>query len=160
MARKKNPKESVPLASRIAERLRTIRVELFGEHGGPELARRLEIPSRRWYNYETGVTVPAEVLLRFIDQTGASPSWLLTGEGPQYQHGGAAFDLSALTPVELIRHGLEKLEGSQSAARLSPELWEALSDALHSDRSRVGDCAWDVADVMEVVEAFLDGKPV
>ena len=42
---------------------------------------------------------------------------------------------------------------------LTHEQREALSDALHADRSRVGG-AWDVSDVMGVVEAFLDGKPV
>jgi hypothetical protein len=67
MARKKNPPESVRLKSQLAERLRALRIELFGDRGGPELARQLEIPNRTWYNYEIGVTVPAEVLLRFIE---------------------------------------------------------------------------------------------
>ena len=38
-------------------------MELFGEHGGPQLAHLLGIPARTWYNYEIGVTVPAEVIL-------------------------------------------------------------------------------------------------
>jgi steroid delta-isomerase-like uncharacterized protein len=70
----------------LCARLRAIREELFGEHGGPELARRLNLPARTWYNYETGVTVPAEILLDFIEQTGADPHWLLAGEGPKYRH--------------------------------------------------------------------------
>lgn len=94
----------------LSRRLREIRQELFGEHGGPELARRLNLPARTWYNYETGVTVPAEVLLAFIDQTGASPAWLLSGEGPKYRRAQEESLLSELTPIELIRRGLEKLE--------------------------------------------------
>ncbi|MEO6810403.1 MAG: S24 family peptidase, partial [Isosphaeraceae bacterium] len=70
----------------------------------------LNLPARTWYNYETGVTVPAEVLLAFIDQTGTNPHWLLNGEGPKYRHGLEDMVLSELTPEQLIRRGLEKLE--------------------------------------------------
>jgi hypothetical protein len=94
--------------------LREIRQDIFGEHGGPELARRLGLPARTWYNYETGVTVPAEVLLEFIEQTGANPMWLLSGEGSRYRHSHEDRVLSELTPVELIRRGLEELERSPS----------------------------------------------
>lgn len=94
----------------MSRRLREIRQNLFGEHGGPELARRLNLPARTWYNYETGVTVPAEVLLDFIEQTGANPLWLLSGEGPHYTQYGDERLLAELTPVELIRRGLERLE--------------------------------------------------
>jgi hypothetical protein len=69
----------------IVRRLREIRQELFGERGGPELARRLNLPARTWYNYETGVSLPAEVLLAFIEQTGANPWWVLTGAGSKYR---------------------------------------------------------------------------
>lgn len=93
----------------LSRRLREIRQELFGEHGGPELARRLNLPARTWYNYETGVTVPAEVLLGFIDQTGANPIWLLSGDGSKYRRGHDEM-ISELSPIELIRRGLEKLE--------------------------------------------------
>lgn len=114
MARKKTPKVRVTVKASLSRRLREIRQELFGEHGGPELARRLGLPARTWYNYETGVTVPAEVLLSFIEQTGASPTWLLNGEGPKYRSSHDDRLLSELTPVELIRRGLEKLERASS----------------------------------------------
>ncbi len=96
----------------LSRRLREIRQEIFGEHGGPELARRLNLPARTWYNYETGVTVPAEVLLSFIEQTSANPTWLLNGEGAKYRRSKDDRLLSDLTPVELIRRGLEELERS------------------------------------------------
>jgi hypothetical protein len=51
----------------LAERLRQIRVELYGEDGVPELARRLGISERAWSRYESGITVPAE------DTTEVSP---------------------------------------------------------------------------------------
>lgn len=110
MARKKTPKVRVNIKASISRRLREVRQELFGEHGGPELARRLDLPARTWYNYETGVTVPAEVLLGFIDQTGTNPLWLLGGEGPKYRRGLEDQVLAELSPVQLIRRGLEKLE--------------------------------------------------
>ncbi len=73
------------ITASISRRLREIRQELFGEQGGPELARRLNLPARSWYNYETGVSVPAEVLLAFVEQTGADPWWVLTGKGSKYR---------------------------------------------------------------------------
>ena len=69
----------------IAGRLRLIRSDLFGEQGGRELARQLGIPSRTWLNYESGVTIPGDVLLRFLVISNAEPLWLLDGEGPQYR---------------------------------------------------------------------------
>ena len=110
MARKKTPTQVVSVKQALSERLREIRRELFGEHGGPELARRLNLPARQWYNYETGVTVPAEVLLRFIEQTNANPLWLLNGEGECYGTAGPPVP-PGLSAVELIRLGLARLEG-------------------------------------------------
>jgi hypothetical protein len=68
----------------LATRVRTIRVQTFGEHGGPLLAERIGIPFRTWSNYEEGITIPAQVILRFIEITDASPHWLLTGQGQPY----------------------------------------------------------------------------
>lgn len=122
VARKKTPKVRVNVKASLSRRLREVRQELFGEHGGPELARRLGLPARTWYNYETGVTVPAEVLLSFIEQTGTNPTWLLTGEGSKYQRGFDSLDLADLTPIDLIRRGLERLEMEPSDVRMiAPE---------------------------------------
>jgi hypothetical protein len=109
VARKKTSKVRVSVKASISRRLRDVRQELFGEHGGPELARRLSLPARTWYNYETGVTVPAEVLLAFIDQTSANPVWLLSGDGERYRRGDSE-SLASLSPIQLIRRGLERLE--------------------------------------------------
>ncbi len=43
------------------------------------------LPSRTWCNYESGVTIPGEVLLRFLAITDTEPLWLLDGEGPRYR---------------------------------------------------------------------------
>lgn len=69
----------------LAERIRQVRVELYGEHGGPMVAEALGIPFRTWLNYEQGCTIPAPSMLRFIELTRANPHWLLTGCGVRYQ---------------------------------------------------------------------------
>jgi hypothetical protein len=66
---------------RLAARLRTIRIELFGEHGVSALAQQLGLPEGVWCSYESGATVPAEILLAFLEKTGANPDWLLNGQG-------------------------------------------------------------------------------
>src|SRR5512144_430721 len=72
------------IKSDLTRRIREIREELYGEHGGPLLAEALRIPFRTWHNYEVGCTIPAQSILRFINITGAHPHWLLTGEGEKY----------------------------------------------------------------------------
>lgn len=118
VARKKTSNSKSFVKTQISARLRRVRMELFGEHGGPELARRLELPARTWYNYETGVTVPAEVMLSFIDQTGVNPAWLLTGEGFVYRNQAAGGDSAAESPLLMIRRGLEQLETQTRVSRL------------------------------------------
>ena len=69
---------------RLAGRIREVRRELYGDSGESILADDLGLPSRTWRNYESGVILPATVLLRFIAATGADPLWLLTGRGARY----------------------------------------------------------------------------
>jgi len=80
----------------LARRVREIREELFGEHGAPLLANALDLPLRTWLHYEDGCTIPAQVILGFIELTAADPHWLLTGEGERYMTAwaglGATFD--------------------------------------------------------------------
>jgi len=85
MARRKTLPDLVKTKYSLAERLSKLRAELFGDRGGPELARRLGIPVRTWYNYEAGVTVPAEVVLKIIELTSVEPMWLLHGKGPKFR---------------------------------------------------------------------------
>src|SRR3954462_1747198 len=85
MARRKTLPDLVKTKYSLAERLSRLRAELFGDRGGPELARRLGIPVRTWYNYEAGVTVPAEVVLKIIELTSVEPMWLLHGKGPKFR---------------------------------------------------------------------------
>jgi hypothetical protein len=70
----------------LAARVHSIRVEQYGEHGGPMLAQVLQIPYREWLTYETGGMIPGQILLRFIEVTEVSSHWLLTGEGDPYRH--------------------------------------------------------------------------
>jgi hypothetical protein len=71
----------------LASRVREVRVQRYGENGGPVLAEALGIPARTWAHYESGVIMPAPVLLLFIEVTGVEPHWLLTGEGRTYRVG-------------------------------------------------------------------------
>ena len=88
MARRKNAPESIRVKHGLSERLRLLRTEFYGERGGPDLARTLGIPVRTWYNYENGVTVPAEIILRIVELTSVEPIWLLRGEGPKFRSTG------------------------------------------------------------------------
>src|SRR5215471_20269190 len=119
MARRKTLPDLVRAKYSLAERLSRLRAELFGDRGGPELARRLGIPVRTWYNYEAGVTVPAEVILKIIELTSIEPSWLLHGKGPKFRQGiperrdpGSP---PAMTVGALLRTALQLLESQGPA---------------------------------------------
>ena len=83
--------DRLAIKSSLARRIRQVREELYGEHGGPLIAEALQIPFRTWYNYENGCTIPATAILRFIELTGTTPHWLLTGCGEKYSF-GSGFD--------------------------------------------------------------------
>jgi hypothetical protein len=70
----------------LADRVREVREDLYGRSGAQFMADALGLPLGTWANYERGVTIPAVVILKLIDATGVSPSWLLNGQGPKY-HG-------------------------------------------------------------------------
>lgn len=72
----------------LAHRVREVREDLYGEHGAQFLADALGLPLRTWANYEQGVIIPAEFILKLIDMTRVSPQWLLTGRGPKYPERG------------------------------------------------------------------------
>jgi hypothetical protein len=123
MARRKTLPDSVRAKYALAERLRSLRAELFGDRGGPELSRRLCLPIRTWYNYESGVTVPAEVVLKIIELTSVEPMWLLHGEGPKYRtarsgHPEAVVG-SGVSVGALLRTALSILENDESSRRSS-----------------------------------------
>jgi hypothetical protein len=73
------------IKSDLSARIREVRVALYGENGGPLLAEALGIPYRTLHNYESGCTIPAQSILRFIELTGADPRWLLTGQGERFR---------------------------------------------------------------------------
>ena len=62
MARKKTPSKLASTRKRLSGRLLELRVAQYGIRGGPEMARSLDVPARSWYNYESGVTVPGEII--------------------------------------------------------------------------------------------------
>lgn len=84
MERSYSQPDWLAVKSALADRVRQIRRDLYGAYGGPVLAEVLQLPFRTWANYESGYTIPAQVILRFIEVTRADPHWLLTGEGQPY----------------------------------------------------------------------------
>src|SRR5947209_1835474 len=118
MARRKNAPESVKIKQGLSDRLRILRTEFYGERGGPDLARTLGIPVRTWYNYENGVTVPAEIILRIVELTSVEPIWLLRGEGPKlrpkspgsHRQDPSPQGLADSSVATLLRTALERLE--------------------------------------------------
>jgi phage repressor protein C with HTH and peptisase S24 domain len=117
MARRKNLPELVRVKCQLSERLRDVRTELFGERGGSEMARRLGLPIRTWYNYEAGVTIPAEVLLKFVELTSVEPLWLLHGRGAKFRTSPpASIGDPAATVESLLRTALKHLERKGESA--------------------------------------------
>src|ERR1700730_10870430 len=119
MARRKTLPDSIRAKYALAERLGIIRGELYGERGGPELARQLALPVRTWYNYESGVTVPAEVILKMIELTSVEPMWLLHGKGPKFRanHPGPWEPPTGKgrSVGELLRTALQMLEQGETS---------------------------------------------
>lgn len=87
MAREKTLPATVRLKHSLSERIAALRVELCGDRGGVEFARRLGPQRHTWHKYEQGITVPGEVILRVIELTSVEPMWLLHGPGPKYRTG-------------------------------------------------------------------------
>jgi hypothetical protein len=70
--------------SALSDRVRIVRTVLFGERGGPILARRLRVPQRTLARMEEGRPIAGELILKLIEVTGANPHWLLYGEGEKF----------------------------------------------------------------------------
>lgn len=85
MEKQSSSSDWLAIKNDLARRIREVRVDLYGEHGGPLIAEALRIPFRTWLNYEHGYTIPAPSMLGFIELTKANPHWLLTGRGARYQ---------------------------------------------------------------------------
>jgi hypothetical protein len=145
MARRKNAPDVVKVKCGVAERLRELRVELVGERGGPELARRLGLPVRTWYNYEGGVTVPAEVVLRLIELTQVEATWLLHGRGPKFRKPSIAAEGSS-SVESVLRAALDRLERGEIPLRESPRR-PALASADGSARLAAADSDLILVDV-------------
>jgi hypothetical protein len=144
MARQKMAQELVRSKLAIAGRLAALRLAIFGERGGPEMARRLNIPARTWYNYEKGITVPAEIILQIIKQTSVEAGWLLDGTGLMFAEG----KVRSAGPVELpvapdrvigtlLRTALHLLENGESP-RPRPSGAHPDSEMPHNGPTAIG----------------------
>ena len=77
-------RESPGEYSRLSERICAVRMDLFGECGGPVLARRMGIPLRLLARMEAGSPFPGLLVLKLIEVTGVNSLWLLSGEGERF----------------------------------------------------------------------------
>lgn len=116
MPRQKNVPDVVSRKMELAHQLKQIRMELFGQRGGPELARRLNLPTRTWYNYEKGVTIPGETLLDFLSLTRVSLERFCDGiteksEPLSHESHRARLAISAQD------HSVDSLNGKQTPVR-------------------------------------------
>jgi hypothetical protein len=68
----------------LADRLREIREDVYGEYGGQVLADALKIPPQTWLGYESGVVVPVKIVLQLMVMARVDHHWLLTGQGQKY----------------------------------------------------------------------------
>lgn len=94
------PGKAEPDRAALAQRLGFVRVERFGgDRGLNRLASMLGMTTRTWRNYESGVSIPGEVLLNFIEISAAEPLWLLRGVGPRYR-GQRAASLAKCTSTD------------------------------------------------------------
>ena len=134
MARRKNAPESIRLKQSLSERLRELRTEFFGERGGPDMARTLGILVRTWYNYESGVTVPAEIILQVVELTSVEPVWLLRGEGPKFRPTAPphcpADGLKSSSVASLLRAALERLEQKEKIGQAAADQGFAVASPI------------------------------
>jgi hypothetical protein len=68
----------------LADRLREIREDVYGENGGEVLADALKITPQTWLGYESGVVVPVKIVLQLMVMARVDHHWLLTGQGQKY----------------------------------------------------------------------------
>jgi RNA polymerase sigma factor (sigma-70 family) len=100
----------------LARRVREVRQELYGEHGGRLFARAMRLHYRTWRDCEEGGDIPAPIILRFVELTGTNPHWLLTGEGEKYN------SRNQLHPAEGNNSGVDPRTSSKPDRSESPAM--------------------------------------
>ncbi len=108
----------------LAERLREIREDFYGENGAQFLADALEIPLQTLLNYESGIVLPGHVVLKLIALTGVKPRWLLTGQGEKYNHNSQKAEPCAPTIILAENRGSNGWSISPSLDQVITELRE------------------------------------
>lgn len=107
----------------LAQRLTELRVEHSGERGVRQFAAHVGVSVRYWRMYESGNTIPGDVILKVIEATNAEPMWLLHGMGPKYRlPEGSRSDSVEVRIARLVRAALDTVEDA-SEARLSGPHW-------------------------------------
>lgn len=70
--------------TRIADRIRALRIKYFGPRGKSAFAKAIGIPQTTYLNYEEGRRLPPiDVIIKIAELTGCSIEWLITGKRGQ-----------------------------------------------------------------------------
>lgn len=121
MPREKTNPEILAKRQTLAKQIKELRIRRFGKRGGPEIARRLGLAPRTWYNYENGTAIPAEILLDFLTLTGYTAqdlkpktevnlNWLIN----QIQQINKAIDKEDLGLAEQLIKKIEHINGIEN----------------------------------------------
>jgi hypothetical protein len=105
----------------------------------------MKVSARSWYNYEKGVTVPGEILLRLIETLKVEPLWLLKGEGPRFRDGKTenenpetSHDATTSTQIALglLKIALKLIETKEvGCSRLNGRPWKPSPPCVQSTAS-------------------------
>lgn len=97
----------------LSQRLAELRIEHSGERGIRQFAAQVGVSARYWRMYESGNTIPGDVILNVIKATNAEPTWLLHGTGPKYMlPEGSRGDSVNVRVAKLVRAALDAIEGA------------------------------------------------
>ena len=113
----------------LASRIRQARLETYGEDGTTDLAEALGLPARTWRNFEDGVRIPGEVLLRFL------PGPIVRGHQGKPSLQVRLFESALL--VKVARTGPPVADGFALAGCLFLEAGQPLLLPVHLERSHL-----------------------
>ncbi len=88
----------------FSERLRNLRIHLFGERGQKHFAQYIGIPQSSLGKYEKSVSPNVQSLERIILRTGCSPRWLVIGEGDMFESSTTSVRFNEKPDVKSIRY--------------------------------------------------------
>ena len=116
----------------ISQRLRKLRIAMFGQRGASAFARALGISPISYSSYEKERTPSVHVLAAASKITGTELSWLITGQ----KRDGSAAEGIPVDRRELLEHIDRLAERNPAALRSVRAFLELLEEAMPGPRNR------------------------